>query len=157
MVLYERCPDVPHLTIPFTSGQPILNVAVGVSQKRQAQMAKLGLPVPNVIFVRGFVDTGASRTGVDNRVLHKLGTLSSPTGVLSVRTPSTGKTAHTLRQYDIGLVLVHSARQYKWCELLAVTGNDFSTSGFDVLIGRDVLAGCVLVYDGGANSFILAF
>jgi hypothetical protein len=76
-----------------------------------------------------------------------------------MNTPSTGAQPVSVDTYDIGLVifaanqhvpLVHHTIPVTCSELLVA-------QGFHALIGRDILKGCFLVYDGQNGLFSLAF
>lgn len=41
--------------------------------------------------------------------------------------------------------------------VVPVIASDLSLQGIDALVGRDILARCLFVYDGPANMFSLAF
>ena len=74
-------------------------------------------------------------------------------------TPSTGSTPKLADQFDISLIilaalnmapLIHHNIPVVESELLAM-------QGFHVLLGRDVLRGCLLHYDGLGGLFSLAY
>jgi hypothetical protein len=103
------------------------------------------------------IDTGASCTCVDPSVLSSLNL--TPTGPVTMNTPSTGSTPHTAFQYDVSLFIPGSAANQPPLSLpnIAVAAAELLTAqGFHALIGRDILAHCVLVYNGG-GLLILAY
>lgn len=140
-------------------GGPILNVVLGASEARIAALTAANVPVPNPVPIRGLLDTGASGTCIDPAIL--VGNLGlTPRGQIDAFTPSTGTTPHKADLYDVSL------------RILAATSNDpqlyhgtipvmasdlFAAQGIHALIGRDVLAGCLLVYNGATGLFTLAF
>jgi hypothetical protein len=81
---------------------------IGVSQARRAALAGANQPIPNNVQIRGLIDTGASNTCVDPSVLTTLGL--TPTGSVTVNTPTTGTQPATADQYDVSL-LIPSASQ----------------------------------------------
>ena len=108
--------------------------------------------------VRALIDTGASCTCVEPAVLEILGL--SPTGSVSVNTPTTGDTAATKDQYDISLTIPGGSphAQPLTISVMAVIGSElFAAQGIHALIGRDVLEGCLFSYDGQAELFTLAY
>ena len=113
-----------------------------------------GIAAPDGIPVDFLVDTGASSSVIDQSIIQPLGL--SPSGSRSCHTPSTGTTPMNLPEYDLGLMLVHDD-SHKVFPSIAITASDFSQQNIHGLLGRDVLAQCLLVYDGRANSFALAF
>jgi hypothetical protein len=95
---------------------------------------------------------------MDPSVLQALGL--TPTGSATVNTPTTGNQPHNAETYDVSLYvpgaaatqapLVINTLQVICAELLA-------SQGFHALIGRDILAQCVLIYNGPLSSFIVAY
>jgi hypothetical protein len=71
-------------------------------------------------------------------------------------TPSTGEQAHHANLYDVSLILVHP-------QLILTQPNvpvaeaQLAIQSIQALIGRDVLKSCLLIYDGRAGIFTLAF
>lgn len=145
---------MPHLTGQIILSGPILEVYIGISDARRQALTKAGQPAPMLERMMGLVDTGASGTCVDPVVIKKLGL--SPTGTVPIHTPSTAGKAHTCYQYDVSFGLYH-AKGSMFHATVPVIETELSTQGFHVLIGRDVLASCLLIYDGAASSFTLAF
>ena len=91
---------------------------------------------------------------IDNSIVQAL--QLTPTGQCDVHTPSTGKTAAKVFQYDVGLLLYHTVNT-RFFNTLPVMASDFSQQSIQGLLGRDVLNQCLLVYDGSAATFSLAF
>jgi len=78
---------MPHFTITFTQGVPMINLGVMVSAARRAALQAANLPIPAVQAVRGLIDTGASHTCIDPSVFQAL--QLQPTGSVPMHTPST--------------------------------------------------------------------
>ena len=147
---------MPHFTLPIENQGPLLNVQLSVSAARSAALVADGQPVPNPFVARGLVDTGASCTSIDPAVVNALGI--APTGTAQMVTPSTGPDPVSLEQYDIGLAIYALATQSPIrLPVLAVVKAQLDNQGFHVLIGRDVLAHCVLVYNGSDGQYTLSF
>jgi hypothetical protein len=91
---------------------------------------------------------------VDAAALAPLGL--TPTGTTLISTPSTGQTPHQCLTYDVGIMFAHQDG-YRFFGTIAVVATDFSAQPIDGLLGRDVLGSCLLVYDGTANTFLIAF
>ena len=146
---------MPHLTLQISAGGPILDLIIGPSVPRLVALNNANQPIPGMLKIRGLVDTGASQTCVDPACLSKLGL--SPTGFTHIHTPSTRGTPHRCNQFDVQLVLIHAKGSLLRFESLAVVESSLMIQGIQALIGRDVLSNCLLVYDGAANIFSIAF
>jgi len=77
-----------------------------------------------------------------------------------MNTPSTGANPHTALQYDVQLVIpgatqAHPPLIFQNVPVAAV--ELVNQQGFHALIGRDILAGCLFVYNGERGFFMLAY
>ena len=74
-------------------------------------------------------------------------------------TASTGSDAVSVPQYDVAIAIYGTTleQQPKFDPVLPVAEFPLENQGFKVLIGRDVLAGCVLVYNGPIGHYTLCF
>lgn len=114
-----------------------------------------GQQVPNIIPIRGLLDTGASNTAVDPSVLTALGL--TPTGTCLVNTPTTGATPQTTDLYDVSFVIPAPQGIPLFSQTLPVMASSLlETQGFHALIGRDILSQCVFVYNG-SGFFTLSY
>jgi hypothetical protein len=149
---------VPYFTRQVAPNGSLLIIAfVGVSHARASALIAASQPVPPAVQITGLVDTGASGTCVDPSVLSKL--QLSATGTIQVNTPTTGIQPISADQFDVSVVipsapghppLAHLTIPVMAAELLVA-------QGFHALIGRDVLRGCMLIYDGVNGLFSLAY
>lgn len=149
---------MPYFTRQVAPDGGLIVVAyIGVSQARRNALLLAGQVVPRIVQVQALIDTGASCCCVDPSVLTQLNL--TPTGSATVNTPTTGNTPALADQYDVSLMipsaqdspaLVHHALAVVQADLLQV-------QGFHVLVGRDVLQGCLLTYDGKTGLFTLAY
>jgi hypothetical protein len=83
-----------------------------------------------------------------------------PTGVAMVHTPSTAGNPAPMYLYDVMLYIPgHSpgSNDGWFIESLPVTANHFAGTGIDGLIGRDVLDLGIMIYNGTAGQFTLAY
>lgn len=80
----------------------------------------------------------------------------SPTGTVSVLTPTTGAIPMEQPSFDVS-IYIHHAENSKFLALLSVTATDFSGQPIHGLLGRDFLQSCLLVYDGVAQTYSIAF
>jgi Retroviral aspartyl protease len=145
---------MPHLTLSFAGNGPLVDFYVAVSIPREEALRRAGQLVPSPVLIRGLVDTGASCTCLDTTIISQLAL--SARGVTAVHTPSTQGTPSLHRQFDIRLVLSHPQLSFSFSSL-PVIESDLLNHGIHALIGRDVLAQCLLVYDGRAATFALSF
>jgi hypothetical protein len=129
-----------------------------VSQARNSALIAAGQPIPQAQKIWALLDTGASCTCVDPSVLQAL--QLQPTGRTSVNTPSTGTNLHDANQYDVSFIIPGTSSKhvpFVVHTLSVVEVQLLASQGFHALIGRDVLASCLLTYDGAKGEFTLAF
>jgi hypothetical protein len=76
-----------------------------------------------------------------------------------VHTPSTGTAPAVADQYDVGLAIFASANQVPLflATVPVIAAALTTTQGIQALIGRDILAQCLLHYNGTTGTFTLAF
>jgi hypothetical protein len=137
----------------------LLTAYVGVSQARRTALQAANQAVPAMVQIRALVDTGASGTCVDPSVL--VGSLGlSPTGSASVNTPTTGTQPLAADQYDVSILIPGATATHAPLHVLTIpviAAELLQAQGFHALIGRDVLAECLLFYNGPTNQFTLAY
>ena len=128
---------------------------MGPSIPRQEAMKQAGQTIPAM--KRGFflVDTGASCTCIDNNLMAGLGI--TPTGATNIQTPSTNGGAHVCNLYDVMLYIPNQSSGGHLIEAMPIVEAGLSSQGIDGLIGRDVLNGCTLIYNGTAQLLTLAY
>ncbi len=155
---HRELETVSHFTLQIDSAGPVLQALVAVSNPRRTALGKAGQPVPNPVPIRALVDTGASCTCVDPTVL-KDGLKLTPTGSVSVNTPTTGATPHDAEQYDIALYIPAVAGQpvLVFETIPVVSSVLLSSQGFHALIGRDILQQCLFIYNGATGTFTLGY
>ena len=146
---------MPSLTLAFAPEGPILQILVYASAPRRAALKAAGMPIPKPISINVLVDTGASSTCVDSSQLAKLGI--PPSGLIDVHTPSTGSTPVQLSQFDVDLGVVLDNGKFHLISTLPVIESNFVSPGVDGLLGRDVLSQGILIFNGSAKTFTLAF
>jgi predicted aspartyl protease len=112
------------------------------------QQSQSPIPPPHVGLA--LIDTGASITAVDERVLRTLGL--SPTGVTQVATPG-GEVQQAVYACDIAF----PGTPIPTLPFNSVIGSQLEGLGYSALIGRDVLRFFQLVYNGAEGLWTLAF
>ena len=84
----------------------------------------------------------------------------TPTGVVTVNTPSTGSQPHNADQYDVSLIVPGSGPTQAPLvvnNLPVICAELVLQQGFHALVGRDILAQCLLEYNGATGLFTLAY
>lgn len=145
-------------TIPLDPANgPVLTVFVGVSLARRDALMTAGREIPAGAPIRALVDSGASSSCVDPGILASLGL--TPTGSVTVHTPSTGSAPHTAEQYDVSIIVPGTGSHHSPLVIPAVPvlSAHLALQGIDALIGRDILRDCILIYSGSLGQFTLAF
>jgi len=135
---------------------PVIQIRVEVASALAASLIAAKQIVPNPIDGIALIDTGATITSIDASILTRLGI--NPVGVANV-----GTAAGPQQQSTYAARLSFPGTPLPGFELPQVIGCDLS--GQTVLnqqpliglIGRDVLASAVLVYNGSAGMFSLSF
>ena len=126
----------------------IVNIDIFPPFPVMKNLAEKGENVPTKKLV-GLIDTGASCSGFDDPIAKELNLIVRDQQ--SVLTPS-GKSTHFL--YDVVFVLDNyfdrgiPAQAY---------GLNLSSQPYDILIGRDILKSCTLIYNGWNSSYDLHF
>jgi len=142
-----------HVILSLQPDGAILPIGIGISEERgkilESEEYFSGIP----IHVRGLIDTGASGTCVDSRILKQLGL--TPTGSVPIHTPSTRGIAVDVDQYDVSIALFDQHDQILSFGTIPVIESTFDDC--EVLIGRDILRQVLLIYDGIAGQFTLTF
>lgn len=148
---------MPHFTLSIDAAGPVVTAAVSVSEGRRNALVAEGRAVPPMRIVRALVDTGASFTSVEPEVLRALEL--TPTGTIDIITPSTGTNVHTIDTYDVDFVIGAGPADIPLSipNLRIASSQLFLRQGIHALIGRDVLARCILIYNGAINAFSLCF
>jgi hypothetical protein len=146
---------MPSVNLRISPQGPLIDVLVGVSTPRQVALTQAGQTVPANVQCSLLVDTGASNTCIDASIIHALAL--TPSGATTVHTPSTTAThMHTANQYDVR-ILIPSPHMTRNFDAIPVIETDLLHQGIAGLLGRDLLAHCLLVYNGELGIFTLSF
>lgn len=148
---------MPSFTLTSGPAGPLIQVGICLSGPHQEVLRKAGKPIPPLVLGTFLVDTGASGTVVDPGLIAPL--LLTPTGAVMVQTPSTNGQPVACHQYDVSLFIPPAKPQKTgfYVEATPVTESVLRPQGIDGLIGRDVLARCVLIYNGEDGHFTLGY
>lgn len=110
---------------------------------RQLQNQKQVVPSKRLL---GLIDTGASCTGFDAPIAEEMSFIVRDQQ--KVLTPSGGSEQYL---YDVAVQLNTSAIVIP----IQAFGFTLKEQPYDIIIGRDILRACSLVYDGWDNSYAL--
>ena len=138
---------MPHITYPLPTGRPLIDLVVGISEARKSAYKKEGKDIPAPISIRGLIDTGATNTCIDKRVLATLGI--TPIGSTFSFTASCGVTPVSANQYDISILIPLQkpiAGVARVFGDILVTEFDLSIQGIQALIGCDILRNGVFIF-----------
>lgn len=127
-----------------------LQVSLTPDREHVEALRASGLEPPEPVSGIALIDTGASRTGINTAAAKRLGLVSR----------LTTKVTSVLHEVEEAPVFLCGIAFPQWgeenpIEALAV-GLNLAPPELVALIGRDVLAKCVFVYDGPAGSFSLS-
>ena len=132
---------------------PILNVEVSLPGSLAEILSEKGDPIPAPAAGWALLDTGASRTCVDGETISGLGV--NPIGLVPVGSAA-GQAQHSL--YPARLRFPAEGLDIDFSSVVSVdlTGQAVEGQPITALIGRDLLARCMLVYNGPGGFFTLA-
>jgi hypothetical protein len=136
---------------------PLAQVRIGLSRAVQITRQQAGQTTPQPVTVAALIDTGAECTCVDQAIVNRLSLPLHTAGLTNV--PGLGGLTGTLR-YTAGVTLLHPSGkpgQHLIIPAIAVTALNLGSFGVEAVIGRDVLAQCILIYDGVAGTFAITY
>lgn len=147
---------MPSINVPIGPSGPLVVVTIGISVPRQTAMTAAGLKAPGYVQGQFLIDTGASSSCMDSGLVAKLAL--TPTGAVSIHTPSTNGVTHTCNQYDVMLFIPGAATGIGCLiEAVGVIETSLAPQGIDGLIGRDLLDRWTCVYNGSAGMFTICY
>ncbi|HJT78298.1 MAG TPA: hypothetical protein VJ739_13935 [Gemmataceae bacterium] len=151
---------MPRIDLPLDPRRrPVVEVQVAVPAALARALTQSGQAVPQPLRLSGLIDTGASRTCIDHHVRGLLRLRGFSTLVVSA--PTAGTAAQARRHlYKANLHILHPSgdpQQHLARNAFTVVAVPLRHLGVDVLIGRDLLAGCRFLYDGQAGTLRLEY
>jgi hypothetical protein len=147
---------IHHGTLTIPDG-PVITVRIAPTRKDMAYRRRTGQPLPALQEVVALIDTGAEISCIDPAVASRLQLSPKQFGMTNV--PAVGGIGYS-SFFEVELSIPHAtARPSQFLVIpdLDVAEVDLTAFGYDAVIGRDVLAYCVLVYDGPVGAFVLTY
>jgi hypothetical protein len=148
---------MPVIVDAVSAEGPMVNVEIGWSH-HTARTPRLALrPIPPPLAGRAVLDTGAEVTCADPAFVRNLGLPFA--GVALLNLPAHGGLSIASRA-EASLTIVHPSgnpADNLVLPHLSVMELALAGIGYEVLIGREVLAKCRLLYNGPRNRFRLAY
>jgi hypothetical protein len=144
---------MPRIQRAIDADGAVINVEVGVGAVDEAKMRSKNLTVPLPFVTTALIDTGATRTTIHPMIVRALQLL--PLGFEFVWTAGpTGPIQATVARYDATLTLGgYPTPRFSVLAAEVVP----ATPTVLVILGRDILNECSLLFDGKAKSFTLSF
>ena len=130
---------------------PVIAVEIGVPSAITKSLTKAGKPVPAPVAGMALIDTGASQSCVHSDAIAGLGV--SPVGSGNVGTPS-GQGSHY--KYPARLNFTDMGFTIEFSSAIGVDLTGQLGGNMVVLVGRDILARCLFIYNGSSGCFTLA-
>lgn len=128
---------------------PVIPVVISADQAFTAALQAASKPIPQPVTGLALVDTGATTTCIDKTVAQQMGLAPSGTAKLS----SASHQETECLTYPVQLFFPAWNVGLQAARAMGVT---IANQGIVVLVGRDLLQNCVLVYNGADGAFALA-
>ncbi len=145
---------MPQRRVAIGAHGAITEVGVEVSNEARRSLTA-GRPAPPTIVTRAIIDTGASMSAVAPSIVDRLGLV--PIGRKSLRALRVSAAPASARLFEVSLALTHIARAYLIERSVRVVEAHLPAAAYEVVIGHDILADYLLVYDGEAKTVTIAF
>lgn len=142
-----------HNPAALAGAGPVLEVEVNLPQPLISLLSSQNEPIPAPSPGVALIDTGASRTCIDSAVLSNLGI--NPIGVVAIGTAG-GSTRCLLFPARLSFPVVNLVIDFGSVVGVNLQGQTINGAPLVVLIGRDVLSRCLLIYNGAGGFFTLA-
>ncbi len=132
----------------FQRDGPLVQVEIGIHPAAEAALTAAKQPFPAPIIGKALLDTGASISSVDETIISAL--QIPAIGTSQVFTPS-GQASQGLHPCKISF----PGANLPSIDFGFVTAASLKAQGIEALLGRDVLRGYVLIYNGPGAHFTI--
>jgi hypothetical protein len=135
----------------------LLAVEIGLSRPEVQRLRNALQPIPPPVSRQGLLDTGAECSCADPRALAALALPLASIDFANI--PALGGAA-LAPQYIVSMTVVHPSGDPGLnlvIGALLMAEVPLAALGYDVLVGRDVLARCRFLYDGPGGRFRLYY
>lgn len=137
---------MPSITLDIHSKNGAL-VPVLIGQPRTGEE-----PIAGLRSRLALVDTGAEHSSIDLQLASELGLKAIESTELVTPTEPVGM----LRPVYEASITLEAPGMSSEVSRIQLTGAELSSQGFTVIVGRDILCRCVLMWDGPAGRLTLA-
>jgi hypothetical protein len=148
------------LQVPIAADGALVDVRIGLSAADVQALRQAGRPVPAPVPGRALIDPGAEVSCVETRTLGPLAAAGLVAGRFVFGNLPAVSGVTLAPEYTVHLTIVHpSGQQRANLELRSqpLLELPLGVLGYQLLIGRDVLRRCLLVYDGPAERVTLGY
>jgi predicted aspartyl protease len=125
----------------------LVDIRIVVGTPVEEALKKAGQKAPAPVTANAMIDTGATGSVINPAIVQQLGL--QPVGAVNISTPSSASVP--CYQYSVRLLFPNNL-------IFETIATEIPLKGQQIqcLVGRDVLAHCVLVYTGYINQFTLS-
>jgi len=143
----SKCPIPP--PVALTQRGPVVQVSVSVGEQIAGPILQAGGTLPSPMSGLALIDSGATSTCIDEGAAQKLQLPAiDVVTIASASHAAAEQNVYPIKVEVVGLPIAINAPR--------AVGAPLEPQGILVLLGRDVLQHCVLVYNGPAGSFSLS-
>lgn len=133
---------------------PVIEVEITVPDSLVQLFQTLSMPIPQPVNGLGILDTGAFTTSVNKSILQGFGV--QPVGTAPVSTPGTSLINMDVYPAKIEFPGTTIVRNFDKALAMEDMSGSFNGKNIIALIGREVLADCVLIYNGKTGIYTLS-
>ncbi len=138
---------MPHFRSRIGRDGPINEVTVWVGSEQAAKLLASGRAVPPPRTIAALIDTGAERAAIDSHLIDQFGLPSTES--VTLQSSALGAEPMEAPVYDVQMSFgaIDGSLRPRWRAVYPV-GVSIVAQGALALIGRDMLATSLMIYDG---------